>query len=50
MIVSGLNFTEVGHDMQAEVAKYVTHTLNLVNSYDTRHSMLHIIGYMYITV
>ncbi len=46
MIVSGLNVTEVGHDMQAQVAKYVTHTLNLINSYDTWHGMLHIIGYM----
>ena len=44
MIVSGLNVTEVGHDMQAQVAKYVTHTL--INSYDTWHGMLHIIGYM----
>ncbi len=44
MIVSGLNVTEVGHDMQA---KYVTHTLKVVNSYDTWHGMLDIIGCMH---
>ncbi|XP_064383612.1 uncharacterized protein LOC135332186 isoform X1 [Halichondria panicea] len=37
VIARGLNVTEVGHDMQAQVAKYVTHTLNLINSYDTWH-------------
>ena len=31
----GLNITELAHDMQAQVSKYVKEELNLVNSYDT---------------
>ena len=33
----GLKVTEVAHDMQAQVSKYVRDTLKLVNSYDTWH-------------
>ncbi len=34
---TGMNVIEVAHDMQAQVAKYVTGTLKVVNSYDTWH-------------
>ena len=33
----GLHVTEVAHDIQAQVAKYIRETLGLVNSYDTWH-------------
>ena len=40
VLVAGLNVTEVAHDIQAQVSKYVSVTLGLVNSYDTWHGML----------
>ncbi len=36
-VFTALNVTEDAHDMQAQVSKYVTQTLKLVNSYDTWH-------------
>ena len=35
--IIGLKVTEVAHDIQAQVSKYVIGTLRLVNSYDTWH-------------
>ena len=34
---TGINITEVAHDIQAQVSKYVKETLGLVESYDTWH-------------
>lgn len=34
---SGLNVTEVAHDSQVQVKKYVCEELGLLNSYDTWH-------------
>ena len=34
---SDLNVAEVAHDHQAQVTKYVTEELQLINSYDTWH-------------
>ena len=48
---AGLNVTEVAHDMQQQVARYVTVQLGVVNSFDTWHGMinalLHIILYSF---
>ena len=41
----GLNISEVAHDIQAQVSKYVSVTLGLVNSYDTWHGMFVLILY-----
>ena len=38
----GLHITEVAHDIQGQVSKYVTKDLGLVNSYDTWHGMFRI--------
>ena len=35
----GLKISEVAHDIQAQVSKYVSEKLGLVNSYDTWHGM-----------
>ena len=37
MFFKGLKVTEVAHDFQIGVKKYVTEELGLVNSYDTWH-------------
>ena len=37
IIHAGLNITEVAHDIQTQVSKYVRDDLKLVNSYDTWH-------------
>ena len=36
----GLHVTEVAHDIQQQVSRYVTSDLSLVNSYDTWHGNL----------
>ena len=50
IIYLGLNVTEVGHDMQAQVSKYVTETLQLINSYDTWHGTLQLLYVIYIYI
>ena len=35
--VIGLNITEVAHDCQAQVKKYIIDDLGMVNSFDTWH-------------
>ena len=48
---AGLNVTEVAHDLQQQVARFVTVQLGVVNSFDTWHGMinahLHIILYSF---
>ncbi len=39
IIFIGLNVIEVAHDMCSPVAKYVTGTLKVQNSYDTWHGI-----------
>ena len=38
----GLNVTEVAHDIQQQVSRFITSDLSLVNSYDTWHGIIHI--------
>ena len=38
-VLIGLNVTEVAHDIQQTVSRYITLDLSLVNSYDTWHGM-----------
>ena len=38
-VLIGLNVTEVAHDIQQTVSRYITSDLSLVNSYDTWHGM-----------
>ena len=35
--IVGVNVTEVAHDFQVTVMKYVTTELGIINSYDTWH-------------
>ena len=48
----GLNVTEVAHDIQQQVSRFITSDLSLVNSYDTWHGTymytLHTYMYMYV--
>lgn len=37
VVIIGLHVSEVAHDCQAGVTKYVTEELGLLNSYDTWH-------------
>ena len=37
VLMLNLNVMEVAHDMQFQVARYVTTDLGLLNSYDTWH-------------
>ena len=41
MIPSGLHITEVAHDIQQQVSRFITADLSLVNSYDTWHGTTH---------
>ena len=38
----GLNVTEVAHDIQQQVSRFITADLSLVNSYDTWHGTAHV--------
>ena len=41
--LTGLTITEVAHDCQPQVSKYVTEGLPLINSYDTWHGECYIL-------
>ena len=41
VIPSGLRVTEVAHDIQQQVSRFITADLSLVNSYDTWHGTTH---------
>ena len=36
-----MNITEVAHDIQQQVSRYVTGSMGVVNSYDTWHGKMH---------
>ena len=44
----GIRVTEVAHDFQVGVMKYVTEELGILNSYDTWHGMCNNIKIQYI--
>ena len=46
--LTGLNIVEVAHDIQQQVARYVTSDLKLLNSYDTWHGKFIHCSYSYI--
>ena len=50
-IILGLRVTEVAHDMQTQVAKYIKEDLKVTNFYDTWHgksSIIHVCLYVFI--
>ena len=47
----GLRITEVAHDIQQQVSRYISAELHLINSYDTWHGMyVHVHVYIHVLI